>query len=92
MVLKRESRKCLSCGATLPTTTINRNRTQDAVTDPLSELCSLCQITRASMRDMMPTDECPRCHATKVLPTSSRTREQILVCAHCDHIWSRIRL
>jgi len=42
-------------------------------------------------RDLAPLDDCPRCHATKIVKTPGRAREEILVCPDCDHIWSRIR-
>jgi len=40
------------------------------------------------VKDITPTDECPRCHATKVLLTANEPGRESFFCPHCDHIWS----
>jgi uncharacterized C2H2 Zn-finger protein len=41
-----------------------------------------------------PSDDCPRCCCTRVLRTQAvnEAGEEILLCPHCDHIWSRPQL
>jgi ribosomal protein S27AE len=54
-------------------------------------VCGTCRLIQSLQQDIAPADECPRCRATKVLRTPSGKRDEILVCAHCDHIWSRVQ-
>lgn len=88
-------RKCSFCGATLDASDERDEAVETASATNRrwvdGALCAMCRILRSLQRDLPPTDECPRCRATKVLRTSSRASEEVLVCGHCDHIWSRVQ-
>jgi len=100
MALNRpSSRKCSSCGKTL--SNVHPAAPQESAagraSDEAGELCARCRIIQTlecaltPERAMIPEEQCPRCLATKVLRTPGPEREEVLICAHCDHIWSRAR-
>jgi hypothetical protein len=93
MSSNRRSRTCSSCGTLLSPNAAPGLAVHNAgnSTSPVDNLCVACRLKESVRRGMIPSEECPRCHSTKVLRAPGGVREEILVCPHCDHIWSRSR-